>query len=148
MHAAQHTSSEPELAGLKRRFGAIFYDGLLLGSVLFFATVPILAITGGAAIEPSDPWFSLYITIVAWLYFALQWRYGYTLGMKAWHIKIETVEGKPISWWQTLVRFLVSIVSWITLGAGFALALADPEQRTLHDRASSTRLVMRRWQPS
>jgi len=133
---------------MKLRLGAIFYDGLLLFSVLFFAVAPVLVMTGGQAVESSDWIFRLYIAGVAFLYFGWQWRHGYTLGMKAWRLMIVDADGGRISWAQALLRFTVAILSWLALGAGFLWALADRQGLTWHDRASGTRLVVRQLQPA
>ncbi|MGE0387038.1 MAG: RDD family protein [Gammaproteobacteria bacterium] len=132
-------------AGLPRRLAAAAYDMLLLAAVLFFATVPAVALHGGRALEPHSPLFTLYLLAVAWLYFAWQWRRGgQTLGMKTWHVALRAEDGGTISWRQTLVRYAGALLSWAALGLGFIAALRDPQGRTWHDRWSRTRLVRER----
>ena len=132
----------PPPARLARRLAAAAYDMLLLAAVLFFATVPAVALRGGHAVAPRSPLFTLYLLAVAWFYFAWQWRRGgQTLGMKTWRIALRADDGGPIAWRQTLVRYAGAILSWAALGLGFLAALRDPSCRTWHDRWSRTRLV-------
>ena len=39
-------------AGLLRRMGAIFYDSMLLLALMFFATLPFVAVRGGEPVGP------------------------------------------------------------------------------------------------
>ena len=132
---------------LLRRFAAILYDGFLLFAVLYFAGLLSYVLTHFLGMlyspeMPSSSLYTLYLTAVAYVYYAAQWRYsGQTLGMKTWRIQLQTIDGQRLSWWQALVRFSVSIASWVGL-IGFLWALWDKEKRTWHDIASETRLVL------
>jgi uncharacterized RDD family membrane protein YckC len=134
---------EVQPAGLFRRFAALLYDGLLLFASLFFATLPILAFTGGQAIAPKNLLFSAYLLSVAFLFFAWFWTHGgQTLGMRAWRVRVQCPNGSPISLAQAAVRFTVAIVSWVALGVGFWWSWLDRERRTWHDIVSATVLVL------
>ena len=61
--------------------------------------------------------------------------------MRAWRLRIVTVDGKGISWLQALKRFLGAIVSWLPLGLGYLWVLVDPERRAWHDRMSHSIVV-------
>ena len=128
---------------LWRRFAAIFYDSLALGAVLFFATGLLLAALGGEAILPANPFFTLYLVVVSYVYFAFCWtRGGQTLGMRTWKIKLlDRDDDGYISLRQSIVRFCAAMMSWLFFGLGFFMALADKERRTWHDRLSGSRLV-------
>jgi uncharacterized RDD family membrane protein YckC len=127
-------------AGLLRRFAAILYDSLLLFSVLFFANGLFIVVI---PIESSMQLLlqQLYLLMVSFLYFAWSWlRGGQTLGMMAWQIQLQPIEGKQITVWLMVRRFVMAIFSWF-LGLGFFWAIWDKEGRTWHDWASETRLV-------
>jgi uncharacterized RDD family membrane protein YckC len=129
--------------GLLRRLAAIFYDTLLLFSVLFFATLLVLWLTGGRAIEPHHPLYTAYLLLIAFFYFAWSWLHGgQTLGMRAWRIRIQRSNGTSVSWRQALVRFVTALASWLPLGLGFLWALVDKDKMTWHDRLSKTVLVL------
>ncbi len=122
-----------------RYAAALFYDSLLLFSVLFFATGLLQWIT-----QWNSPLLVLriYLLVVWFWYFAWPWlRSGQTLGMAAWRIQLQTVEGTPLTWQHALRRFLMAGVSWFALGMGFWWAFIDKQHRTWHDLASHTRLV-------
>ena len=127
--------------GLLRRLGAALYDGLLMLSLLFFATFPLLLLTGGQAIEPSNRLYGAYLLLVAFVYFAWPWTHGgQTLGMRTWRFRVCRLDGGSITWLQALGRFTAAILSWVPLGAGFLWSLVDVERRSWHDLLSKTKL--------
>ncbi|MCC5866756.1 MAG: RDD family protein [Wenzhouxiangella sp.] len=138
--STQEQPSLPPPCGLIRRLAAMTYDGLLLVAIWMIAAV-VIVIPLGAEVRPSNVLFQLYLLAVGWLYFAICWRGGQTLGMKAWHIHLQGNQ-QPVSWLTTLVRFLVAVASLGTLGLGFIWSLFHPRRQTWHDLASGTRLVI------
>lgn len=130
-------------AGFLRRFAAIFYDALLLFSVLFFATLVVLPFTGGRAIPPNEPLYTTYLIAVSFLYFGWFWTHGgQTLGMRAWRLRLEHENGAAVTWKVALVRFGSAILSWLPMGAGYLWMLVDTSGLTWHDRLSSTTVVL------
>ena len=128
---------------LPRRLAAIFYDALLLSSVLFLATLMILPLISRTAIESGNLAYNLYLLTMAYLYFSWQWMNGgQTLGMKSWRIQLVTMNNQRPDWKQTTLRFLLAMLSWSLLGTGFLWSLFDKERLALHDRLSSTRLIL------
>lgn len=126
-------------ASLLRCFTAMFYDSLLLFSVLFFAAALAYPLTHGQVSLA----FRIYLLIVCFLYFAWPWLHGgQTLGMKAWRIQLQSINGKPITWYQALLRFLMAIISIIIFGIGFFWMVIDKQKRTWHDWISGTRIVL------
>ncbi len=125
-----------------RRMGAILYDTLLVFSVLLFATIPYLLITGGEAIDSGDRIFQIYLLLIMALYFILPWKIrGQTLGMQSWKIKVVSESGEQISWGQAIKRILFSAFSWLPAGLGYFWILFDREKLAWHDRLSKTQLV-------
>ncbi len=136
------TASLPR-CGLLRRLAAIFYDTLLLAAVLIVATIPSLALINPKAPSTQHPVLTIWLFLVSFFFFAWFWIHGgQTLGMRAWRIRIQTREGRPISWWQSMLRFLVAFVSWGAVGLGFLWCLVDKEKMTWHDRYSESVLVV------
>lgn len=127
-----------EYCALPRRLAAIIYDGLLILALWMAATAAVV-ILRQVEIQPANIFFQGYLLIVAWLYLAICWRAGQTLGMKAWRIHL-VAEARPISWHKTAVRFLVAILSWAGLGIGFLWSLFHPQKASWHDLASGSRL--------
>lgn len=134
------TQRETRTCGLPRRLAAMVYDGLLLVAIWMVAAA-LVVIPLETEVNTGNPLFQLYLLVVAWVYFAVCWRGGKTLGMKAWRIRIEGPES-PISWARSLVRFAVALASLLVFGLGFFWSLFHPRRATWHDLASGTRLMI------
>lgn len=127
---------------LMRRLLAILYDSLLLFSILFFATLILLPATGGKAFSANNHFYHLYLFACCFVYIGWQWIHGgQTLGMKAWRIKITTLDGRTVNWKQAGIRFLLAVISWATFGAGFFWIYFDRDALAFHDRFSGTKLT-------
>ena len=130
-----------ENTGLGRRLGALLYDGLLVVALMGLGTVPFVALRGGDPVAPGDPAYQLSMLVIAWLFFSIFWsRYGRTLGLQSWRLRIETEAGDRPTFAMASVRFVAAIVSWLPAGLGFWWQLWDSENLTWHDRISGTRL--------
>ncbi|NIP17410.1 MAG: RDD family protein [Xanthomonadales bacterium] len=128
--------------GLGRRMMAIAYDALVVLGLLLMAGVIALPFDAPGRQAFRDPWFTLYLAAVWFLYLAWCWRRGgMTLGMRAWRIRLTTVNGNPPGWAACLARFTVGVAGTAALGAGLAWSLIDRHKRCWHDLASGTRLV-------
>ena len=67
-----------------------------------------------------------------------------TLWKEAGHdfrMQVQNADGSRISLWQALLRFVVSIASWLCVGLGFIWSLFDKQKRSWHDISSDTQLV-------
>ncbi len=134
------TQSEKQPAGLFIRLAAIAYDGLLLIAVLFLATWVFLQFANA---EENRLIFQIYLLTVCFLYFAWHWLHGgQTLGMKTWRLQLQSVTGQKITWQQTIIRFIVSLLSWMVAGVGFLRLVVDKEKRSWQDEASKTQIFI------
>lgn len=125
-------------AGFLRRLGALFYDLLLTIAVLFAATAVALTATRNH-LDPSALWFRLYVLGAVFVFFGWFWTHGgQTTGMRAWGIRVESIDGAPVQWWQALIRFVVVIGS---LGVGLLWTLVDSHKQGIHDHLAKTRVV-------
>ncbi len=129
--------------GLLRRIGAMLYDALLVGALLFLATIPFIAIRGGEPVERGDNLlYQVTLVIVVYAFFVSFWSGpGRTLGMQSWRLQLENDQGKVPTIAQASLRFLASLLSWLPLGLGFLWQLWDHDKLTWHDRISHTRVV-------
>jgi uncharacterized RDD family membrane protein YckC len=119
----------------------VLYDALLVLALMFLATLPFVAVRGGEPVESGDPLYRVVMFLIAWLFYAVFWsRYGRTLGLQSWRLRIETADGGKPGFWRASSRFLAAIVSWLPLGLGFWWQLWDRDNLTWHDRWSGTRL--------
>ncbi len=133
-------------ATLLRRLGAMFYDSLLLFALLMLASAAALAVTQGN-LHMHSPVFRVWLFLVSFLFYAFFWVHGgQTLGMRAWKIRVQRLDdGRPITWLQAFLRFLVAIPSWLLLGLGFLWMLFDKQKLTWHDRFSESAVVRLPW---
>jgi len=127
--------------GFLRRLVIIFYDLLLLIALLFVATALLLPLNAGQAFTAQQFFFPLYLLSVSFFFYAWFWTHGgQTLGLRAWKSQVLTLDMKPISWKQALLRFIAAILSWGFCGLGFLWILIDKNQLSWHDRLSQTAL--------
>jgi uncharacterized RDD family membrane protein YckC len=130
-----------EQAGLFRRLIAMFYDSLLLLSVLLLATALAMLITRGT-LHYHNPFFRTYLFMIWFMFYAWFWTHGgQTLGMRAWKLRVQRLDGRPITLWQALLRFLVAIPSLGLAGLGFFWLLVDRDRMTVYDRISESVIV-------
>ena len=135
-------------AGVLRRFGAMFYDLLLLLALTMVATAALLPLTGGEAITSERlGWLEyayrallLFIIIV---FFGGFWtRSGQTLGMVAWRLRIEREDGSLLTWGDVLTRLAAAIVSLLPAGLGYFWIWIDRDRLAWPDRWTRTRVVV------
>ncbi len=137
-----------ETPALWRRLAVIVYDLLLIAALLVIADVIVVLPLGAiwqvpAELIAANPVFRGYLLVVIVGFFTGFWlRGGQTLGMRAWRVRLVRDDGAPLRLWDTLLRQLAAVLSWIALGLGFAWSLLDKERLTWHDRLTGTRLVM------
>ncbi|MGS2742726.1 RDD family protein [Halomonas sp. LS-001] len=139
-------------APLARRLGAMLYDGFLVIAIWIAVTVAHVAlfrfVVGQGAEEVGTSFLSvitlrLLLVLSAMVFFAYSWtRGGMTLGMQAWRLRVQTLEGTSISWRQSVVRCLVAWVSLAVFGLGYWWVLFDGERRSWPDIVSGTRTVV------
>ena len=135
-------------AGLLRRLGALFYDSLLLAALLMAVTAALLPLTGGEAIDatrnPLLEWvYRGVLLATVTLYYGIPWtQRGQTLGMVAWRLRLERIDGTLPRWSDVPKRLAAATLSLLPAGLGWWWMLVDPERRTWHDRLSGTRIVL------
>lgn len=126
---------------LLRRAGAMLYDGLLIVAVLFLGTIPFVAVRAGESVDPGSLPYQLAMGTLVFVFYVGFWsRYGRTLGMQSWGLRIEDRNGNPPSLAKCSLRFVAALLSWIPFGLGFFWQLTDRDGLTWHDRLSGTRL--------
>ncbi len=112
--------------------------------------VPILFVSGylflTVARDAEGPLMrSLFqVWLLGWVgaYLVYCWvRGGQTLAMKAWRLRLVTVDGGPVGLPRAMVRYVAAVAGTLPFAAGFLWALLDRDRQCLHDRIAGTRLV-------
>lgn len=130
-----------DTASFFKRLAALFYDSLLLIALLILATALAFWLKGGA-VPAESVFFRLYLLLVAGLFFIGFWMAGgQTLGMQTWRLRVQRQDGRPLGFWQALLRFLLAVPSVGCFGIGLLWILIDRDKLALHDRLSGTVVV-------
>jgi len=147
---------EPKPARLRMRALAVMIDGAVMLGTLFFMLVVGLAI-GNFEDTPAPVRLAISITYVvllfgsgpAYLIWGLVRFEGTTPGKRMLGMKVVRLDGTRVSFKRAFVREFV-LKLWLFGFTGQALlfvsgivGLFSDERRTLHDRITDTRVVMR-----
>lgn len=167
---------EKKPAGLLRRLGAIVYDTMIVIALLVAITFAFVPVLNGRVLVPEEVGALAYLYWVIELaaiigFFGFFWtRRGQTVGMLAWRLRIERLDGANVSWGLTIKRLALHVLllspfflghwliwrDWapgVSRKVAFGLTLApevlgylwiwiDRERRSWHDRWSNTRVVL------
>ncbi|MBQ4832125.1 RDD family protein [Pseudoalteromonas sp. MMG010] len=150
-------SDEFPRAGFWRRFASLVYDTLaiiafaMLSVVLYlFAvqgliSIDVISLNGAedvsALIQNSIILSSIrtcLLVVVSLSFFAYFWtKSGQTIGMRAWRLKVQTLDGNLISWRQSVIRSVSAL-----LGMGNLIVLCDfKNHKALQDYISKTEVI-------
>lgn len=149
-----------QIAPLLRRLAAVLYDGLLLVAVILLASALLIPFSGTAHPPAYHPVRTLYLLGVCFIFLGWFWTHGgQTLGMRAWRIRLELSNGKPLTWPLAAWRYVISLPFWLFISSLSAGALErfplpvlavvaivwlviDYWPNNWRDRLSHTRIVM------
>ncbi len=122
------------------RFLCGIYDFMLLIGVWFFVGSVAFFANGMETLSPN---FGILIAFFsAWGFFAYFWMNGgQTLGMKVWKIKIKSTDSNSILLYQTIIRFLVNCIIFLTCGVLLILINFNVNKLSLSDYLSKTKLI-------
>jgi uncharacterized RDD family membrane protein YckC len=158
-----------EPPGLARRLAAFVYEGVLLFGVLMIAGYLYSSLTQQHHALQGQLGLKAFLFVVMAIYFVWFWSHGgQTVAMRAWHIRLVTQDGEPVSQARAALRYLASWVwfvpalatAWLAglnsaaqifaLMAVGVLAYAllsrlHPQRQFWHDVLCGTRLVT--WRP-
>lgn len=127
--------SEVKLAPFPKRLGALVYDILITVALWLVAGLVAVTLNDGEAVTGSG--YRIFMFLLTYSFFAYFWtRTGQTLGMLAWRLRVQTLDGGRISLVQALVRFLVTWISLGLGGAGYLWILFSKDKQAWHDIAA------------
>jgi uncharacterized RDD family membrane protein YckC len=133
-------------APLSRRLLAALYDAPAIFTLFLIGTGLSLLASRGARLDATAPALALYRTelVVLWMaYYLTGWkRWGQSLGMRAWKLRVLRSDGTPLRWSDAFLRLAASLIAWLPLALGVFAAVQDHSARAWHDRLSRTRVVV------
>lgn len=164
-------NTEPQEPGtgqapaLWRRLLCFFYEGVLLFGVVMIGGLFYAMVTRQTHALHGQTGFRIWLFLLIGAYFVWCWtRGGQTLAMQTWHIRLETVDGRPVRWLRACLRYALAwlwflpalaMVSWSGLKstalvftamavgvlAYGVLSRLHPKRQFWHDAVAGTRLV-------
>ncbi len=128
-------------APLYRQLFAMFYDSLLIISMLFIVTAILIAFHGGEAITTQDsPAFPVFLLMLIFIFYSWFWtKSGQTLGMKVWKIKVIQDNGYLLGWQHSFLRLFFALLSLTAFGLGYLWNIVFGY--TWHDKLSQTSVI-------
>jgi uncharacterized RDD family membrane protein YckC len=145
----QSALTAPRPAALWRRLAAMVYDFFLVFAIWIVVGFVVMSALGidkvqaEQGLRPLHQWLLFAGEILsAVLFFGWFWTFsGQTLGMQAWHVKVESLDGSPLRWKQVLQRLVVAPFALALGGIGYWWCLFDAGKRTWPDIASNSRVI-------
>jgi uncharacterized RDD family membrane protein YckC len=116
--------------------------------VLFALTALLLTLNKGEAFAPGSFYYDLALILASLFFFTWFWTHGgQTLGMRAWKIRIEKVNGQACDARTALTHMMVGSLLGSVFGIGWLYAFFNPNRRALQDVLCGTRVVRVRSSP-
>jgi uncharacterized RDD family membrane protein YckC len=167
---AREGAADLATPGLWRRLACFMYEGVLLFGVLMIAGYLFSSLTQQRHALVGRHGLQAFLFVVLGIYFVWFWSHGgQTVAMKAWHVRVVTANGHPVSQVRALARYALSwlwflpallalylspihsaplMFAVMTVGvlAYAALARLHPQRQFWHDAVCGTRLVT--WRPA
>lgn len=144
-----NTSPQLSIAPLWRRLAAMIYDGLIVMALCMaywgLAIYCKYGLFGSPLAEGERAQLPLLALLGLFLFIGLFYCYfwqkaGQTVGMRAWRLRAENLQGNNLSWPQAAIRFTCANLSLFLLGTGYWWQLFD-KTGTLHDKLSNSRVI-------
>ena len=135
-----------ELAGIGRRFAALFIDGLILSVPMVILIVVLVAASVSGKNDFNPIWIQPAALLVVGLYVVYEALMlasrGQTLGKMAMKIKVVRTDGTPISTGQAWGRaFMRQILASCLSIFNYLPAFFTKDRTCLHDLVANTRVV-------
>ncbi|MGE4335267.1 MAG: RDD family protein [Pigmentiphaga sp.] len=161
-------SPSPTRPSRWRLFACMLYEGVLLFGVVFLADYLFDTITQSTHALMWRHLRQLWLFVAIGAYFVISWRYGQTLPMKTWHLRLHDAQGRIPGVGRRMARYTLAWIPvlaaaglvWLlhrstglpainllivfTPFAGFVWSWFDRDGLFLHDRLLGTRLVSTR----
>ena len=136
-----------------RRLAALLYDSFLVVAVWFVIAFMLQRIVGTQSnklidgVVQTDPLldallFTIMVTSGSGFYIWFWTKSGQTLGMIAWRIKLESLDGRLINFKQGMIRYIAAWPAFFLLGLGYLFIYLDSNGDAAHDKVSRSKVVV------
>ncbi len=141
---------EPAPATLVHRCLAFVYDSVILMLAgLCFLIAGEMTQPSSATLLPSAetllalavPYFLIFFFLVFSYYTLFHFLAGQTPGEMLVGLRVETMDGAPLTLVQAFLRSVGSLAQLLPLGLGFCVVLLRPDRRGWNDQFAGTRIV-------
>jgi uncharacterized RDD family membrane protein YckC len=113
--------------GVLRRLACFVYEGVLLFGVVMIAGYLFSSLTQQRHAMLGRHGLQAFLFIVLAIYFVWFWSHGgQTVAMKAWHLRLVTDQGGPVSQPRALARFALSWLWFLPALLALYLARVPP----------------------
>lgn len=133
-------------AGFWRRFGAAIVDGILLTivTVLVGFVIGFLFALAAPQTNLGEAFGGIAGYVIGFLYYPVLESSSAqaTWGKRALGIKVTDLDGRKISFWRALGRYLGKLLSTFLLFFGYLMAAFTSRKQGLHDIMAGTLVVM------
>ena len=132
-------------AGFLKRVLALVYDSLLIGAIVLVLSLLLVFVNGGYPESGSFVSFIQFFILVFagpifYSYFCLANK-GQTTGMQAWKIKLVSIDETELNIKKTMLRCLISTISFVCFGLGYFWILYDKNNLSWSDILTKTLVI-------
>ncbi len=132
-------------AGFLKRILALIYDSLLIAAIVLVLSLLLVFINGGYPDSGSFLSFIQFFILVfaGPIFYSYFWiaNKGQTTGMQAWKIKLVTMDETELNTKQTMLRCLISTISFVCFGLGYFWILYDKNNLSWSDILTKTKVI-------
>jgi uncharacterized RDD family membrane protein YckC len=132
-------------AGFLKRILALIYDSLLIAAIVLVLSLLLVFINGGYPESGSFLSFIQFFILVVTgpIFYSYFWivNKGQTTGMQAWKIKLVTMDETELNIKKTMLRCLISTISFAFIGLGYLWILYDKDDLSWSDILTKTKVI-------
>ncbi len=132
-------------AGFFKRLFSLIYDTLAVLGIILSSSLILVWINGGATPDGSFAFYIQRIILILSgpIFYSYFWikNEGQTLGMQAWKIRLQTEGNQTMDLKVSLMRCLVSCISFAFIGLGYFWIFFDSSKRSWADMYTKTKII-------
>ena len=134
-----------QTAGFLKRILALVYDSLLIAAIVLVLSLLLVLVNGGYPESGSFVSFIQFFILVFTgpIFYSYFWivNKGQTTGMQAWKIKLVTTDETELNINKTMLRCLISTISFACLGLGYLWILYHKDDLSWSDILTKTKVI-------